>query len=44
MNWQLILLIVAVILFALEALGIGNGKLTPAGLAFFAGAFLVAQI
>ena len=40
-----ILLLVAVVLFVLAAVGVGVGdiSLVPLGLAFFAGAFLVAE-
>ena len=40
-----ILLLVAVVLFLLAAFGIGFGEISllPLGLAFFAGAFLVAE-
>ena len=40
-----ILLLVAVVLFVLAALGVslGDVNLTPLGLAFFAGAFLVSE-
>jgi hypothetical protein len=46
LNARSLLLIVAVILFVLEALGIGLGavSLVSLGLAAFAGAFLVADM
>jgi hypothetical protein len=34
-------LIVAIVLFILAAIPVGNGRLVPAGLAFFAASFLV---
>ena len=43
MGLRSILLIVAIVLFVLAAIGVGLGdiSLIPLGLAFFAGAFLV---
>jgi len=43
MSWSVIFLGVAVILFAAAALGVSGGRvnLVAAGLAFFAGSFLV---
>lgn len=41
MNLKLVFLIVAVVLFILAAVPVGNGRTTPAGLAFFAASFLV---
>ena len=40
-SFKLVFLIVAVILFILAAIPLGNGRTTPAGLAFFAASFLV---
>ncbi len=38
---HLVLLVVAIILFVLAAIPVGNGRLVPAGLAFFAASFLI---
>lgn len=38
---RLAFLVVAIVLFALAAIPIGNGRMVPAGLAFFAASFLV---
>ena len=45
MSIRSIMLLVAVVLFVLAAFGIGLAdiSLTPLGLAFFAGAFLVSE-
>jgi hypothetical protein len=37
---HLVLLVVAIILFVLAAIPVGNGRLMPAGLAFLAASFL----
>ena len=38
---RLVFVIVALVLFILAAIPIGNGRMVPAGLAFFAASFLV---
>ncbi len=37
---RLVFLVVAIVLFVLAALPVGNGRIVPAGLAFFAASFL----
>ena len=41
MNLKLVFLLVAVILFILASIPVGNGRTVPAGLAFFSASFLV---